>query len=212
MSAPVASKSTYETELPSPFGWARSLVLLCPLHRQRNRYACRAARCWRNAANWINPTLASSSLNPKLRRSSTYSSTLLRHEVTVHLLARAKPTTQAKTGPPWRRSPWSAGCDAVKARRSQTRTLLPGASDRQVHAGTGGLPCEPHQSRPERARVLQWSRFHIDHGNLLRALSPGETRIYCWRLAVRAANNQRWPRRHRSAAVVENTGQPSRAP
>src|SRR5476649_1052709 len=126
MSAPVASKSTYETEPPSPFGWARSLVLLCPLHRQRNRYACRAARCWRNAANWINPTLASSSLNPKLRRSSTYSSTLLRHEVTAYLLARAKPMSPARPCPPSRRWLWSAMPEKLadlRQRRSLSKHL-----------------------------------------------------------------------------------------
>src|ERR1700683_3617534 len=43
MSAPVASKDTYETEPLGPFRWARSLVLLCPLHRQRNGNVGRAA-------------------------------------------------------------------------------------------------------------------------------------------------------------------------
>src|SRR6266849_3237555 len=43
MSAPVASKAAYESETPSPFGWACGLVLLRPLHRQRNSNACRAA-------------------------------------------------------------------------------------------------------------------------------------------------------------------------
>jgi hypothetical protein len=36
MSAPVASKATYETEPPGPFRRARSPILLCPFHRQRN--------------------------------------------------------------------------------------------------------------------------------------------------------------------------------
>src|SRR5580698_7652006 len=43
MSAPVASKAAYESEPPSPFGWACGLVLLRPLHRQRDGNAGRAA-------------------------------------------------------------------------------------------------------------------------------------------------------------------------
>jgi hypothetical protein len=43
MGTPVASKTPYETEPLGPLHWARSFVLLCPFHRQRNRNACRAA-------------------------------------------------------------------------------------------------------------------------------------------------------------------------
>jgi hypothetical protein len=42
MSAPVASEAAHESEPPGPFRGARSFVLLCPFHRQRNRNACRA--------------------------------------------------------------------------------------------------------------------------------------------------------------------------
>jgi hypothetical protein len=67
--------------------------------------------------------LAASSLNPKLRRSSTYSSTFFRQRIIEPLPARTELMLQANLSPPLRKSLWCAGCDGGGVRRSQTTTI-----------------------------------------------------------------------------------------